>query len=144
MSKGIKKLLLTSDDEFGYKIIGLCCFHQDFQLVFHLNKLLKIALRKQRDPFVMTSKKNGVLQQDSFFVYEDTSISMNYYLLNNKLVGNFIVPEQHQIDYFLFLEDDEMNRFDKIVEKIKKINIIVKMVDLTNSPIETLASIQFK
>lgn len=75
--------------------------------------------------FVVANKKGQVLSSHSYHFWEDEENMMEYYLMRNKSDGKFLLPEKHQIDYFLFLRNNSVVEPEEMVEKLKRINSVV-------------------
>lgn len=116
MSK-IQKYTLTFEPDFNYDMIGICSHHADYRLVWGLNNLLGIGLEKSNDFFVTTVKKGAA--KFPFYYQDDEDKFLQLYLIKNKFEGKFLIAENQQIDYFLFLVNNNWFDADEWLKKIK-------------------------
>lgn len=114
-----QKYNLFVDEECNYDLIGICSHHRDYRLVWGLNELLKLQLVKSNDEFVVGNKKGGVISKHPYYIQEDPDFGNDIYLIKNKVDGKYLIPENQQIDYFLFLLDNQLVDLDAWVEKLK-------------------------
>lgn len=97
-----KKILkLNDEDKFDFLLIGIVCHHRDYRLCMSLNKKLGIDLSKQ-DEYAVFNNKRMEDQTFSFYEYIDEEED-RYSLIANKSLKGFLIPEQNQVDFFLYL-----------------------------------------
>jgi hypothetical protein len=112
------KYNLVVESETDYDLIGICSHHSDYRLVWGINELLKLKLVKSNEDFMVYSKKGGT-NSHSFYAQLDPEFEMDYYLIKNKCNGKFLIPEKQQIDYFLFLLNNQTVHVTEWIEKLK-------------------------
>jgi hypothetical protein len=112
------KYNLILEANYEYDLIGICSHHSDYRLVWGLNELLKIQLAKSEDFFSVSHKKNGVSNHDYYFQLDEENM-LDYYLIKNKAEGKYLIPEKQQIDYFLFLLNNQTIDIQEWLLKIK-------------------------
>lgn len=120
-----KRYVLSLDAEIDFDLIGICSHHSDYRLAWGINQELRSGLAKSDELFVVANKKGQVLSSHSYHFWEDEENLMEYYLMRNKSDGKFLLPEKHQIDYFLFLRNNSVVEPEEMVEKLKRINSVV-------------------
>jgi hypothetical protein len=112
------KYNLTLEADYNYNMIGICSHHSDYRLVWGLNELLKLKLVKAENLFDVHHKKNG-FSKHNYFIHKDEEEMLDYYLIKNKAEGKFLIPEKQQIDYFLFLVNNQIIDAEDWLQKIK-------------------------
>lgn len=118
------KYNLTLEADYNYNMIGICSHHSDYRLVWGLNELLKLKLIKAENLFDVQHKKNG-LSKHNYFTQRDEEEMLDYYLIKNKAEGKFLIPEKQQIDYFLFLVNNQVIDADDWLQKIKSLSSVL-------------------
>jgi hypothetical protein len=120
-----KRHVLSLDTYVDFELIGICSHHSDYRLAWGLNQGLDLHLAKDDELFVVQSKKGTVLSKHSFHFWADVQNHLEYYLIKNKCEGKFLIPEKSQIDYFLFLRENQLFELEDLLEKIKQINSVM-------------------
>jgi hypothetical protein len=137
----IHKLHLEEFDEIDYQLIAIHSSLEDFRLAYYINQNLPINLKKENCNIQISNKEGET--QFTRFVFEDSkdivwnlvqnkndvfvpSQSSNQGLFaetNNKFSTKiYLIPEFKKVDYFLKIENGEVNiDVSKITNCIKKI-----------------------
>ena len=138
----VHKLHLEEFDEIDYKLIAIHTSLEDYRLAFYINQKLPITLKKNNCNIQISNKEGET--QFTRFVFEDSKdIAWNlvqnqndvFVPSQNSNLGLFaesktnfstkiyLIPEFKKVDYFLKIENGEVN-IDalKIVSCIKKID----------------------
>lgn len=121
MAKSEKyKLEFNIEDEADeYEIIGICSHVPIHQIIWDINRKLKFRLKMSEKPLEIHRKKNQVFEFPYFLDYGREEDYMEIYLVQNKSQGNLLIPELAQIDYFLFLVNNQIYNLNDIHKKIK-------------------------
>ncbi|MDN3678557.1 IPExxxVDY family protein [Flavobacterium paronense] len=138
----VHKLHLEEFDEIDYQLIAIHTSLEDYRLAYYINQKLPITLKKNNCNIQISNKEGET--QFTRFVYEDSkdiawnlvqnqndvfvpSQNSNQGLFaesNNKFSTKiYLIPEFKKVDYFLKIENGEVN-IDvlKIASCIKKID----------------------
>ncbi|MFY8065597.1 MAG: IPExxxVDY family protein [Flavobacterium sp.] len=137
----IHKLHLEEFDEIDYQLIAIHSSLEDYRLAYYLNQNLPINLKKENCNIQISNKEGET--QFTRFVFEDSkdiawnlvqnkndvfvpSQNSNQGLFaetNNKFSTKiYLIPEFKKVDYFLKIENGEVNiDVSKITNCIKKI-----------------------
>jgi len=137
----IHKLHLEEFDEIDYQLIAIHSSLEDFRLAYYINQNLPINLKKENCNIQISNKEGET--QFTRFVFEDSkdiawnlvqnkndvfvpSQNSNQGLFaetNNKFSTKiYLIPEFKKVDYFLKIENGEVNiDVSKITNCIKKI-----------------------
>src|SRR6478609_3614916 len=94
-------LKFDSDDAFDFLLIGIICQQKDYRLCHELNRGLALQLARQEDYELSTPKK---MKASKFpqYKYENGDRDV-YHVFSNKSKDDLLVPEQHQVDYFMMI-----------------------------------------
>ena len=139
---GIHKLHLEEFDEIDYQLIAIHSSLEDYRLAYYINQNLPINLKKENCNIQISNKEGET--QFTRFVFEDSkdivwnlvqnkndvfvpSQNSNQGLFaetNNKFSTKiYLIPEFKNVDYFLKIENGEVNiDVSKITNCIKKID----------------------
>jgi hypothetical protein len=137
----IHKLHLEEFDEIDYQLIAIHSSLEDYRLAYYINQNLPINLKKENCNIQISNKEGET--QFTRFVFEDSkdivwnlvqnkndvfvpSQNSNQGLFaetNNKFSTKiYLIPEFKNVDYFLKIENGEVNiDVSKITNCIKKI-----------------------
>jgi len=137
----IHKLHLEEFDEIDYQLIAIHSSLEDYRLAYYINQNLPINLKKENCNIQISNKEGET--QFTRFVFEDSkdivwnlvqnkndvfvpSQNSNQGLFaetNNKFSTKiYLIPEFKNVDYFLKIENSEVNiDVSKITNCIKKI-----------------------
>ena len=138
----IHKLHLEEFDEIDYQLIAIHSSLEDYRLAYYINQNLPINLKKENCNIQISNKEGET--QFTRFVFEDSkdivwnlvqnkndvfvpSQNSNQGLFaesNNKFSTKiYLIPEFKNVDYFLKIENGEVNiDVSKITNCIKKID----------------------
>ena len=138
----VHKLHLEEFDEIDYQLIAIHTSLEDYRLAYYINQNLPITLKKnncniqisnkegetQFTRFVFEDSKdiawNLVQNKNDVFVPSQTSNQGLFSESNNKFSTKiYLIPEFKKVDFFLKIENGEVNiDVSKITNSIKKID----------------------
>ena len=121
----ITKHHLDFENEIDYELIGICSHVGDYRLVWNINEGLGLKLEKAPELFVITGKKGAVVSEHPYYTMHHEQERWNLYLIKNKNEGKFLIPENQQIDYFLFICDNYTLDTDRWIEQLRNIPNVV-------------------
>jgi len=101
-----KKHSLQYEAEIEFEVLAICSPFPDFRLIWNINKLAELQLAKADKPFLFSSKKGDFTSSHSKYYWVDEVDEVQYMMLKNHELGNRLVPELDQVDYFLFVQTD--------------------------------------
>jgi hypothetical protein len=116
-----KKHILTFSQEYNFNMIGICSHHNDYRLAWGLNERFSLHLEKSEQDYPVIGKKNNYLSRHSLYEFKDNENLIEYYLVKNKSQGNFLIPEQPSIDFFLFLFENYTINPDEFIVDLRTI-----------------------
>jgi hypothetical protein len=106
-------------------MLGLCSHHNDYRLAWGINEELSIQLKKAEEDYVITNKKGQKVSQHSLYEFRDEENLIEYYLIKNKSLGKYLIPEKPAIDYFLFLFENHIWDPEDLLVKLKNISSVL-------------------
>jgi len=118
----VKKLQLEYDDENPYYYLGISSSIPDYQLIFDLNKHLKLKFRRV-EAFQFSFKK--AMYTFSLYTYVDEENMINYYFISNKDRNNRLSSQYKHLDYFLIVEgeisEEQIKTFARDIMKLPRV-----------------------
>ncbi len=120
-----KKHTLTIEQEELFDLIGLCSHHSDYRLAWALNIKTNLNLTKSNLKYELTNKKGETTSLHSMYEYIDEENRIEYYMIKNKIKGQYLIPEKPSIDYFLFICNNNIIDISCFINDLKKIESIL-------------------
>ena len=102
MKKKLIKHSILLEPDYDYDMIGICSHNSDYRVIWGINELLDILLERPQDNFIINSQK-GIQAEYPYYQFHDEENYLEYFFIKNKHEGKYLIPEKKQIDYFLFL-----------------------------------------
>jgi len=122
MAKTILKF--DSNDAFDFLLIGIICHQKDYRLCHELNRKLSLELSRQNDYELRTPKRMNPAKF-ALFKYENEDEDV-YYIFSNKGKDDLLIPEQHQVDYFLMIQENfKRIEIQDLINEIRNINLVL-------------------
>ncbi|MEO9258351.1 MAG: IPExxxVDY family protein [Crocinitomicaceae bacterium] len=115
---------LIIDNEFDYDLVGICSSASDYRMVWEINQTFGLELKKTEEPYKHFQKKQGVPSFHSMYEFEDDEFGIHYFLIKNKNLGAILIPEMVQIDYFVFLKNNNSHSMEEWVVKVRECETI--------------------
>ena len=119
------KHTLLLEQEFDYQLIGIASHHVDYRLCWAINESMGLNLGKAEESFMVSNKKGVVISEHSLFEYFDEENLTEFYLIKNKNLTKFLIPEKPQIDYFLVIRENYTIEIDDFLTRMKEISSIL-------------------
>ncbi|MBK9732096.1 MAG: IPExxxVDY family protein [Chitinophagaceae bacterium] len=125
-----KKRIVSIEDQFTGVLWGIMAQVKEYQLSWHLNRTLGFDLKRADDMEIIHKKKNRT-SLFSFFRYESELDKRQVFVISNKHLGEFLIPEVQQADYFLMIKGEVSGAEEEtLFSKIKNIPIVQLIVKL--------------
>jgi hypothetical protein len=126
-----KKLLLeTRSEPAFYTLIGISSPLRDYRLSYQLNHSLEFNLKKLDDFMIILPGKNEP-ESFSLFYYRDEDQRNSYFLLTNRSLENFLLPEMRQMDFLLIIEGGfKKTRKDGMLKNIRSIQNVLASYEI--------------
>lgn len=125
----MKKTKLKIAYDFKFDLVGICCASKEYKLAYNINQVLQIRLLKKDD-----LNLNFLTSPMSFsnFLYETDFYKLR--LLKNQALDlnkKFLIPELHQFDYLILLEDEVgIFNIDNVILQLKRISEITYVIKI--------------
>lgn len=119
-----KKHTLEFDVDYDYDMIGICSPNNDYRIVWAMNELLNIRLAKSVEDFIIMNHKGEKKSEHPFYQFADEENFLDLFFIKNKFEGKYLIPENKQIDYFLFLLHNQLYKIPDLITKLKTIPTI--------------------
>ncbi len=121
------KISLDFDKAFNFQLIGISCVEKGYKVVWWLNSVLGIDLRKEDDIEVIGISNKKIIISNYLFETEHTK----FQFFNNKesnishSVVEYLIPELNSFDYLLKITDSTGEyQLNDIRDKIMNVSII--------------------
>jgi len=125
-SKKIHKL--NGNHELPFSLIALSCHESLLKTAWGINVKLHINLKESLSPI---TSKDSPSNTFPLFVDWESSETISYSLIANKVTGNFLVKELPNIDFILELsgsiKNSELQEIIKALKEIKGIAIATEI-----------------
>ena len=130
-----KKHKLDSGLSYSYSIIGISTPLKDYNLVFHLNRVLSLSFRRIKD-FHHEEQKPA---DYSFYFFRNPDERRNYMLIANRCPDGFLIPSLKTIDYFLITDETlQPAKSQLIIKQIQSAPSILTVVKIDTSRIKNI------
>lgn len=143
MSK-LKKHILSLDQDYEYEMIGICSHHNDYRLVWGINDQLKVQFCKSDEDFIAVNKKGIQVSRHSLYEFKDEENLQDFYLVKNKNLGKFLIPEKPSIDYFIFIYGMDFEEVEIFTKRLKEISSILAVFPMDPMEIESTENLVFR
>jgi hypothetical protein len=121
----IKKHTIEFETDYDYEMIGICSHHSDYRIVWEINDQLEFQLFKNTELFKIWNTKGELQSEHPYYLFNDIENYTSFFLITNKQNNEFLIPEKKQIDYFIFILNNQIYRLQQIIDKIKNLNTII-------------------
>lgn len=98
-----RTLYLEPEFDYDFELISIVSPVRDYRLCWHLHQLLSLDFVRQ-DEIVLHYPKKHKYGYYNLFYYEDELNWLQYYFINNRSLGENLIPELKQVDYFLLIK----------------------------------------
>lgn len=139
-----KKYTLTFEQEFDFDMVGLCSHHSDYRLAWGINECLTIQLSRCEEDYIITNKKGETVSSHSMYEFADEENRLDYFLVKNKIHGNYLIPEKPSIDYFLFLCDNSAVDIEQLTKQLKEVKSILGVFPFDPEEIDSAEYLVFR
>jgi len=121
----IKKHSIEFETDYDYEMIGICSHHSDYRIVWEINEQLEFQFFKNSELFKVWNSKSELQSEHSYYLFNDIENYTSFFLITNKQNNEFLIPEKKQIDYFIFILNNQIYPLQHIIDKLKNLNTII-------------------
>lgn len=98
-----RTLYLKPDYDYDFELISIISPIRDYRLCWHINNKLNLDFARQEEIPLHYPKKHKYAYYNLFY-FEDEMNWLQYYFINNRSLGEHLIPELKQVDYFLLIK----------------------------------------
>ena len=138
-----RKHILSLDYEYNYRMVGVCSHHIDYRLVWGINNDFNLSLEKSDDEFIVVNKKGLHISKHTFYEYKDEDTMVNFFLIKNKCEFKFLIPENIEFDYFIFICEDKFNVYSDFLKRLKQVGSVLTAIELNPEEIKSTENLIF-
>jgi hypothetical protein len=84
-----------------------------------------------------------VTSTHSKYYFKDEENIIEYYLIKNKNLGKFLIPEKPTIDYFLFLYENQIWEMEELIDKLRSIPSVLGVFEFDPEEIDSTEHLAF-
>lgn len=139
-----KKYTLTFEQTFDFDMVGICSHHSDYRLAWGINQCLSIQLCRCEEDYIVTNKKGEAVSSHSMYEFADEENRLDYFLVKNKTLGNYLIPEKPSIDFFLFLCDNTVIEMNDLTKQLKSVSSILGVYPFDPEEIDSAEYLVFR
>lgn len=123
--------ILTYEPELDFALVAITSSLEAHVLCFKLNRQLNISLCRI-DELEISFREEGVdsLHFSRYF-YQNSSVETAFYLLGNRSIGGFLVPEMKNVDFFLLvqncIDEEDLKASISTINQIAEVLVAVQV-----------------
>ena len=136
-----KKKLISLEERFTGILWAIVAPVKEYQLCWNINKVLGFDLKRADDVELINKKRNRT-SVFSFFKSASDIDKWQVFMMSNKHLGEFLIPEVKQADYFLIIRGEVSDsRESELFAKLKGIQVIQLIVKLNFDQLKSKANL---
>ena len=113
-------------------------------MAWGINECLTIRLSRCEEDYIVTNKKGEAVSSHSMYEFADEENRLDYFLVKNKMHGNYLIPEKPSIDYFLFLCDNCAIDISELTKQLKVVKSILGVYPFEPEEIDSAEYLVFR
>jgi len=121
----IKKHTIEFETDYEYDMIGICAHHSDYRIVWEINEQLEFQFIKNPELFNIWNSKGVLLSEHPYYLFKDIENYTTFFLITNKHHNEFLIPEKKQIDFFIFILNNQIYPLQELITKLKNLNTVI-------------------
>ncbi len=129
-----RTLYFEPDYDYDFELISIVSPVRDYRLCWHINKVLNVDFERQEEIPLHYPRKHKYGYYNLFY-YEDALNWLQYYFINNRSLGEHLIPELKQVDYFLLIKGGnaavEKGTIVEALRKLEHIQAVLQIDPLT-------------
>ena len=140
----MSKNSLQLDFDYDFELISVISSIRDYRMCWLLNKSLNFDFIRQEDIEIQFSKMRR-LSYFSLFLFEDEINFSQYYFINNKSSGTYLIPELKQVDYFLLLRgSDVLHEKGRIIDGLRSLQAVETFFEVNPNELKSKQNLIFE
>ena len=150
----------TFDFEYDhdYILIGIHTVLEDYRLAYFLNQTLRLSLKRYKEDLDFPINKCSF----PFYIFEDEASFISWSLISNKYFSNeksntdfdslfedkletrYLIPEKNQVDFFLKINGNILEKkIQKVLTVIKNTNKVITSYTINPNSLKTRDNLIF-
>ena len=138
------RTVLRFDFDYDFYLLGLVSPVSDYRLCWTLNKDNIYNFKRSQDIEISSRKQKKLI---FFSVYHSNSEldKIDYYLISNKLTGEYLIPEIDEADFFLMVKGNfTSQQQDSIMDQIRSNSIIQAVFEVSAAELKSKQNLIFE
>lgn len=132
---------LDIEYEIDFKIFGIITAIQEFKIAHYLNTKLRLQFKRINDREIYDSKSK-LFQFFKQFYFKDDLDKIEYYLIKNKNLSSFCLPEFKILDYLLLISGEKYNQNDKqLLNQLNNIKTVSSVMYIEAEKVKNVENI---
>ncbi len=140
----IKKHIIEVETDYEYEMIGICSHHSDYRIVWEINDKLELQFFKNPDLFKVWNSKGVVQSEHPYYIFKDIENNITFYLISNKQNNEYLIQEKKQIDFFIFLMNNQVYPISQLINKLKDLTTIIAAYPFEPSEFNSIKNFNFE
>lgn len=139
-----KGIMLDWEPECTFELISIVSHVRDYRICWMLNSQLNLQLEWKEEVPLLSGKGK---QKSLFnrFYYNDELNWLHYHFINNKYLGDNLVPELKQVDHFLLVEGNNADQEKaRIMATLKQSPMIQAVLDVDPNKLRSKQNLIFE
>lgn len=139
-----KGLSLDWEPECSFELISIVSPVRDYRICWLLNNRLNFQLEWVEEVPLLSGKG---IQKSLFnrFYYNDELNWLHYHFVNNKYLGDNLIPELKQVDHFLLVEGNNAHQEKaRVITILKQSPIIQAVLDVDPNTLRSKKNLIFE
>lgn len=135
------KIILTFEENFDFFLLAISSHVKDYRISWSINQSLGIDLEKVENLEIKSKNENLSFSLYSYYKEEDKN---EYFLIGNRSIKGYLLPEEKQIDFLLQVKGPlKKKEKDVLVEKLGKLPLILKLYELNANQLKSKKNLIF-
>lgn len=115
-----------------YRLLGISSHENDYRLSWAVNMHLGLKLRKT-DSICLQHERDAEKPEFSVFQYFDQEQMIKINLISNRCPDGFLIKELKNIDFFLQIFGESVNKhIEEIISGLKSIEIVSAVFEISS------------
>ncbi|MFM7619446.1 MAG: IPExxxVDY family protein [Bacteroidota bacterium] len=130
-----EKFKFSSDEYLNFKLIGMRSDEKGFRLAWLLNKTLLWDLELSHE--VEVTQKNNVSKHDVYAIKGEEN-ELQLHLIANRSLQGMLLPEYHQMDYFLKIEHSSEGYISELISELRKLEEVTGAFEIQTEGLKNI------
>lgn len=119
------KYTLAEEYDYDFTLVGISCHAKDYRICWAINHGFGFDLEKQSSDLELFLDKEIEVSHHSLYAFYDEEDQNDYYLIGNRGLRGFLIPEQRQADYMLMIKGALPVDGDEMAVNLKQLDHVL-------------------